>query len=213
LTQIASQLFTGGTGFLQGLGGDAGTDYMKSRLSSENPVLGEQIKQLQTDTGRLFNEELNPAITASAVAGGSLGGGRQGVAQGAAARAASEAFEKGATTLRAGDVAQRDSIAAQVAQGSLAAASTGLGALPGLLDLSERGVNEELGIYKNLGSILGGPTTLTQASSDQFSRSTAQSVADSLSKSYGQTESESTSSSKSKGRAWNFNTSAAAFGA
>jgi len=190
LRTAAQQLFTGGNQFLEQLGGDAGSAYLEDRLSANNPVLEQQISQLQQDTGRLFREELNPAITSRAVAGGTFGGGRQGVAQGLAAESAARVFTQGATALRAGDVASRDSIAQSVAQNSLASASTGLGALPSLLEVLERGNNAELGVYGGLSQILGGPTTLTTAQS--------------LARSYG----EQTSASRGSGRAWNFDTSA-----
>lgn len=195
LEDAATQLFTGGNQFLQGLGGDAGSAYLGNRLSANNPVLEQQISQLQEDTGRLFREELNPAITSRAVSGGTLGGGRQGVAQGLAAGNVARAFTQGATALRAGDIASRDAVAQSIATNSLNAASTGLGALPSLLDVLERGSGAELGVYGQLSSILGGPTTLTQSDS----------LASSLARSYG----EQTSSSSGYGRSnsWNFDTS------
>lgn len=190
LRTAAQQLFTGGNQFLEQLGGDAGSAYLQDRLSANNPVLEEQISQLQQDTGRLFREELNPAITSRSVAGGTFGGGRQGVAQGLAAESAARVFTQGATALRAGDIASRDAVAQSIATNSLNAASTGLGALPSLLDVLERGNNAELGVYGGLSQILGGPTTLTTAQS--------------LAKSFG----EQTSQSSGKSRAWNFDTSA-----
>ena len=66
LGSAARQLFTGGSQFLSSLGTDAGSDYLRSRLDSNNPVLEEQISALREDTGRLFSEELNPAITSRA---------------------------------------------------------------------------------------------------------------------------------------------------
>jgi hypothetical protein len=196
LGDAAKQLFTGGNQFLQSLGGDAGSSYLEGRLDSNNPVLEQQISELQKDTGRLFREELNPAITSRAVGGGTLGGGRQGVAQGLAAEGAARVFTQGATALRAGDVASRDAVAQSVATNSLNAANTGLGALPSLLEVLERGNNAELGVYSSLSSILGGPTTLTQSGST--------SLAESLAKAYGEQSGTSSGSS----RAWNFDTSA-----
>lgn len=190
LRTAAQQLFTGGNQFLEQLGGDAGSAYLEDRLSADNPVLNEQIANLQTDVGRLFREELNPAITSRAVSGGTFGGGRQGVAQGLATESAARVFSQGATALRAGDIASRDAVAQSIAQNSLASASTGLGALPSLLDVLERGNNAELGVYSGLSQILGGPTTLTTAQS--------------LARSYG----EQTASSRGSSRAWNFDTSA-----
>jgi len=204
LAAAARQLFSGGTQFMQGLGGDAGTSYLTDRLSADNPVLNEQIDLLREDTGKLFSEQLNPAITSRAVAGGTLGGGRQGVAQGLATEAAANSFARGASQLRSDDIARRDSAAATIAQNSIASASTGLGALPGLLDIADRGVNAELGIFSNLSSILGGPTVLSQQSN--FSQSTAQSAAEAFSRSFGQQTSASQASGKSK--SWNFDMAA-----
>ena len=190
LRSAAQQLFTGGNQFLEQLGGDAGSSYLEDRLSANNPVLEQQISQLQQDTGRLFREELNPAITSRAVASGTFGGGRQGVAQGLAAESAARVFSQGSTALRAGDIASRDAVAQSIATNSLNAASTGLGALPSLLDVLQRGNNAELGVYGQLSQVLGGPTTLTTAQS--------------LAKAYG----EQTASSRGSSRAWNFDTSA-----
>lgn len=190
----ARQLFTGGSQFLDSLGDDAGSAYLENRLDANNPVLEAQISQLQADTGRLFREELNPAITSAAVRGGTLGGGRQGVAQGLAADSVARAFTQGATALRAGDVASRDAVAQSIATNSLNAASTGLGALPSLLDVLDKGNNAGLSSYQRLGSILGGPTTLT----------TSDSIAQSLARSYG----EQSSASRGSSRAWEFDTSA-----
>lgn len=190
LRTAAQQLFTGGNQFLGELGGDSGSAYLENRLSANNPVLEQQISQLQADTGRLFREELNPAITARAVSGGTLGGARQGVAQGLAAEGAARVFTQGATALRAGDIASRDAAAQSIATNSLNAASTGLGALPSLLDILQRGNNAELGAYSQLSQIMGGPTTLTTAQS--------------LARSYG--EQSSQSSGYGRSNAWNFDT-------
>lgn len=202
LTKAAQQLFTGGSTFLQGLGGDAGTAYLNSRLKDDS-VLNEQIDLLRQDSAKLFNEDLNPAITSRSVAGGTLGGGRQGVAQGMALDAVGESFSKGAATLRAQDLASKDQAAAQVASNSLSAANTGLGALPGLLDLTERGNNAELGIYSSLASILGGPTVLGQSQSTNTATSNAQSLSEALSRSYGEQTASSQSRNRATSRAWN----------
>lgn len=207
LAATAKQLFTGGSQFLEGLGKDAGTQYMESRLSGDNPVLNEQISGLQTDIGKLFSEQLMPGIKSTAAAGGTLGGGRQGVAEGLATQAAANEFTKGVTALRANDINQRDQIAAGIATNSLQSAATGLSALPTLLDISERGANQELGVYSTLSSILGGPTTLSSSQSTDFSQSTAQSVAEAFSKSFSQQTATSQSTSTSRGRGWNFDMS------
>jgi hypothetical protein len=209
LGATARQLFTGGSQFLEGLGGDAGQQYLESRLSSDNPVLQDQIDQLREDTGQLFTDKLNPAITADAVAGGTLGGGRQGVAQGMAMDSLSRSFTQGVTQLRSNDIAMRDAAAMNVAQNSLTAASTGLGALPSMLDLATDAASPELGIYAKLSSILGGPTVLGESSSSNFNTNTAESASQAFSRSFGTQSSRSygTNSSSGKASGWNFNMS------
>lgn len=206
LAAAAQQLFTGGSQFLNSLGADAGSDYLNQRVMGESPVLQQQIDALREDTGRLFTEEFNPAITSRAVAGGTLGGGRQGVAQGMAMDTLAREFTRGATALRANDVNARDAAAQSIAQNSLQAANTGLGALPGLLDLKERGANSELGIFASLSNILGGPTVLGESQSNDFSRSTAQSIAEAFSRSFGEQSARSSSVGWSRANAWDFNT-------
>lgn len=185
LGSAAQQLFTGGMNFFEGLGGDAGSQYLTDRVTGQNNILDEQIGGLQEDVGRLFREELNPAITSRAVAGGNLGGGRQGVAQGLATEAAGREFTRGVTALRTADQSQRDAAAGTVAANSLASASTGLGALPMLLQSAQSATAPELGIYSQLASILGGPTTLS--SSDSFSKS----ISEAFSSSFGSSKSSS----------------------
>jgi hypothetical protein len=192
LADIAKQLFTGGSSFLQGLGNDAGTGYLQSRVSGDSGVADSEIAQLQSDTGHLFTDQFNPAITAQAVAGGTLGGGRQGVAQGAAMDSLARTFSSQAAQIRVSDQAQRDAAATTIAGNSLGAASTGLGALPSLLGLVQSGQNNNLDILGKFSAILGGPTTLSSSQSSQFS----QSIADAISKSFG--------TSESSGHAWNF---------
>lgn len=208
LASTASQLFTGGTQFLQNLGSNAGTDYMTGRLTGANPQLEQAIAALKADSASLFTDELNPAITSRAVAGGTLGGGRQGVAQGIAMGRANQQFTTQAAALRYGDIAAKDAIAANVAQNSIAAASTGLGALPGMLDLAERGNNAELGAFASLASILGGPTVLGESQSTNFQESTAQSLSEAFARAYGQqsatSASQSTATSRGRSRSFNF---------
>lgn len=212
LAASAQQLFTGGMGFLDNLGQDAGTQYLTNRVSGANPVLDEQLAGLRTEMQTLFSEDLMPGITARSVAGGTLGGGRQGVAEGLASKAVLSEYAKGATALRAQDQAARDSAAATVAGNSLAAANTGLGALPGLLELSEATATRELGVYSSLASILGGPTTLTQSQSTSDAESTAFSLSEALSRAFGENRSTSQGTSKSKGSSWDFNTSGSLWG-
>lgn len=201
LRDAASQLFTGGSQFLQSLGSDAGTNYMTDRLNDDSGV-EDIIASMRTDAGALFSEELNPAITSRAVAGGTLGGGRQGVAQGVAQAQVARDFTSQAAGLRYADKQSKDAIAANIAGNSIAAASTGLGALPGMLDILERGQNAELAPYSNLAGILGGPTTLTSAT--DFSRSISESAGDAFSRSFGEQSATSSSSSRGRSRGYDY---------
>lgn len=215
LAAITQQLFSGGMQFMEGLGGDAGSEYLEGRITGDNPLLEEQIGMLEEDTTRLFTERLNPAITSRAVAGGTLGGGRQGVAQGLGMETAMREFARGSTALRSDDMARRDSAALAVASNSLGAASTGLGALPGLLELATEGTMSELNAYGRLSSILGGPTVLSDSTSSasDFSSSSAQSIAQAFARSFGEqgsvnrSSTKGTSSGSGKASGWNFNMS------
>jgi len=191
LSDTAAMLFSGGTQFLSQLQGGPESDYLESRVSGENPLLSEQISQLGGDIGQFFQEQVLPGITGTAVAAGQLGGGRQGVAQGIASREALKQFQSGATQLRAGDIAARDAAAQALQANRIAAAGTGISALPTLYGISEAGFGAELAPYERLAGILGGPTTLTQASSEDI----AQALSRAYSSSYG--EQKSTSKSKS----------------
>jgi hypothetical protein len=209
LGEVARSLFSGGSQFLEGIGGDAGSNYLTGRLTGQNPALQDEIDLLREDTGRLFSEELNPAITSRAVAGGTLGGGRQGVAQGLAMEASANSFARGAAALRSEDMARKDAAAMEIARNSLTGAQTGLGALPGLLELASAEHGAELGIYGQLSQILGGPTVLSESGSTDFSQSSQQSIAEAFARSYGEQRgtSQATNSSVGKARGWNFNMS------
>jgi hypothetical protein len=212
LQDAAKMLFTGGSNFLQSLGGNAGSDYQTNRLNGSNSAVDDIIASMKTDAASLFTDKLNPAITANAVAGGTLGGGRQGVAQGVAQAQVANDFTRNAAGVRLADVNAKDAIAQNVAQNSIAAANTGLGALPGMLDIVERGQNAELAPYSSLAGILGGPTTLASSMSDSFSnanssefaRNTAQTAADAFSRSFGEQTAESQSTSKGKSRGYGY---------
>lgn len=185
----AAQLFSGGTGFLDSLmGGDEGSDYLKNRVTGDNNILDQQIAGLQTDIGKLFNEELLPGIKSNSINSGTLGGGRQGVAQGLAAERVTQQFARGATELRAQDQQARDAAARDFSSGRRDAASTGLSALPSVLGLAEAGAGAEFLPVSLLADVLGGPTTLT----------------DSLSRSESVNFGQSTSRSKSKGKSAGF---------
>jgi len=193
----AQMLFSGGTGFLDSLSGGSANEYLERRLSDENPVLQQQIDSLGGDLGRFFNEQLNPAITGQAVAGGTLGGGRQGVAQAGAMREVGDQFMRGATALRGGDIAARDAAAQGLMSGRTAAAGVGLGALPGMFGLAQQGSLAGLAPYQALAGILGGPTTLTtsRAMDSASSVSSSDAVARAISESFGEDFSKSKSKS------------------
>jgi len=194
----AGMLFSGGLDFLDRLQGNAGIDALQRRVSGPNTALEGNLQALQERLGRLFSEEINPAITGDAIAGGQLGGGRQGVAQGLGARAIAEQFTQGATSLISDDQAQRDAAAGKLGDLIGGGASTGLGALQSLLGIGMEG-QTNLGPLSQLAQILGGPTVLTQASdfSRAFSESLGQSFQDAFSDQFSIGTSQQTSKSKS----------------
>lgn len=204
LTQASNQLYSGGTEFLAGLGGDAGTDYLTQRLAGGDGVLQGQLDLLQSDIGELFREELLPGITSEAVGRGQLGGGRQGVAQGQAAEAAAEAFTQGATELRTRDQAQRDAIAGGVADRAISGAQIGLAGLPGLLQIAEGGMTAQTAPLQFLASILGDQTVLTESTSQSESQgqsfSNAMDFARQFAESFGFSSSQDVARSRSQSR-------------
>ncbi len=173
LTGLASQL---------GQGLDAGGQFLRDRISDQNPFLNEQITQLGTDLNRQFTESILPAIGLDAVSVGGLGGGRQGVAQGLAAQGLQQTFGRESAQLRFQDVGLRQAAAGQLqasqaaggnllgaAQGQQAAASqAGLGSLETLLNLGLSPFQAEFAPLQNLASILGPANILQQ--SQQASR-------------------------------------------
>lgn len=207
LTDASNQLFSGGLDFLSNIGGDAGTDYLTERLAGGDALLGEQLDLLQSDIGDLFRNELLPAITSEAVAGGTLGGGRQGVAQGQAAEAAADAFTQGAVALRTRDQEQRDAVAAGVADRSIQGAQAGLTGLPGLMQLAAGGFNAQTAPLEFLARILGDRTVLTESgsesqgqsfsSAEDFARSFAEAFGFSTSRDQSGSQSQTQSSSRS----------------
>ena len=190
LTGAANQLFSSGTGFLDNIGGDAGSRYLEGRISGDNPILQDQIDLLGEDLGNFFSEELNPAITSNAVGGGQLGGGRQGVAQGRAISQVSDSFTRGATALRAGDIAARDAAASGLAANAISGAQTAFAGIPALAGAADLGFSAGLAPYERLAGILGGPTVLGSSSSS------AADWARAFSNSFGQSSASSTSSGR-----------------
>lgn len=197
----AKQLFSGGLNFLDALQGNVGTDALAKRITGPNEALQANLGALQESLGRLFREELNPAIAGEAVSGGTLGGGRQGVAQGAAARGIAEQFTQGAASLIGQDQEQRDEAAATLGTLLQEGAGLGLDSLPGLLAVGLEG-EANLAPLEALSRILGGPTVLTEAS--DFSRSFSDSIGESFQESFGENFSFGTSQQTSKSSGFSF---------
>lgn len=99
--------FTQGTGLGQG--------QLQRIAGGNDPAVGNQIGQLGQDIQRQFSQLL-PGIEAQAIGGGQLGGGRQGVAQGLGLQASQDAFQRGATDIRAGDLQRQLAAAGQLGQ-------------------------------------------------------------------------------------------------
>jgi hypothetical protein len=197
VNEQAGMLFSGGTGFLDELGGGPEQDYLESRVTGANPLLEEQVSMLGEDLGSFFREELNPAIESRAIQGGTFGGGRQGVAQGRAAGDVAKEFSRGATELRSGDLTRRDAAARDLMAGRTSAAGTALQSLPGLFGIAQGGALSELAPYQMLAEIMGGPTVLGESESSQFGESSSDAIARAMSEAFG--EDFSYQSSKSKG--------------
>lgn len=196
LTEAANTLFTSGQSFMDQIGNNAGTAFLERRLSDDNQVLQDQIDLLGEDLGRFFEEELNPAITSQAISGGQLGGGRQGVAQGRALSEVASQFTRGATALRAGDVAARDAAAGTLAGNAITGAQVGFSGIPAVAGAADLGFSAGLAPYERLAAILGGPTVLGSSSS------TAADWARAFSSSFGR--SRATSTSRSRGLSLGF---------
>lgn len=168
LSGAASQLFSGGLGFLEQLqGGGAGADALKARLS-DTSGRDAQIEQLRTSLGDFFNEELLPGITDMGVATGTLGGDRERVAIEQAAKAVGGQFSTGAASILSSDQGQRDAVASTLAQIEQGGAGMGLNALGSLYGLAGAGETAALTPYELLASILGGPTVLQESNAVDF---------------------------------------------
>lgn len=195
LTEAANQLFAGGIDFLGTLaGGGPEREFLQARMEGTSPVLDDQIAALQEDVGRFFSEELLTGVTSDAVLAGGLGGGRQGVAQGIAAARAADAFSRGATELRAGDIAARDAAAAVLGDQRLQGAMAGLTQLPALAGIADLGFGAGLAPAERLAAILGSPTVLGESTSF----SSAEDFARAFSQSFGGSQSTQESSSTSR---------------
>lgn len=234
LTGAANDLFNAGAGFIEGLGANAeplaGPSFLASPVTARGvaPVgvpgstVEAEISQLETDLGRFFSEDLNPAITSEAVGGGGLGGSRQGVAQGKAAEAVLGEFARGTTDIRSRDIDRRISVAEGNRDAALASSALQLEAdqfssnlaleadrLGGQFSLAAR--EQESGAAGSALSFL--PSLLELASTGTYAELSpylmlAQVLSDPTVLTQAESESQSTSSSASSGqsssRSWNF---------
>lgn len=191
LTETANMLFSSGLAFMNNMGADEGSHYLRGRLQGDNEVLQEQIDLLQSDLGSFFREELNPAITSQSVHGGALGGGRQGVAQGKAIEEVGDQFTRGATALRAGDIAARDAAASTLAGNAIQGTQAAMSMIPALAGVADMGFSAGMAPYERLAAILGDKSVLGS------SFSTSADWASAWSDAWGESSASSKSSSKS----------------
>lgn len=196
----AQMLFSGGLDFLDTLQNNAGLDALASRVTGPNEALQGSLQTLQESLGRLFREEINPAITSEAIGAGALGGGRQGVAQAQGTRAIAEEFTRGASSLIQADVEQRQEAATTLGTLLTEGASLGLQNLPGLLQLGVEG-QVNLAPLSALANILGPATVLTDAR--DFSRSFSESLGTSFQEAFSEDFSFGTSQQRSTSKGFN----------
>ncbi len=198
----AATLFNAGTGFLDSITGGSAADELRER-AGDDALVEEEIELLQSDIGRLFEEELLPQVTDEAVAGNVLGGSRQGVAQGRAIDTAAREFRRGATDIRTSSRERRDALLTRAAELTASGSTAGIASLPGLQGLLESGIGAELGVFDRLSGILGPVTTLTE--SGQTSEADAASFAESIARSFNFSEDFAKSTSSSSGKSFGFN--------
>ena len=194
------------------IGKGAGAVGIAARRGGQNTLLAQEANQklfdpasqikAQTDSlrsglGRLFTDEINPAIENRAIASGGFGGGRQGVAQGVAAGQLGDAFTQGL-----GDITARANAQAQVA----------IGAAPGLAEagVTAAGAPSQFG-FDQLGQfagLVGAPTILatgeTFGSTGSVSTGGSQSISRQQSLSQAISESRSRASGQSESYDFNF---------
>ena len=165
-------------GNLQGSGAfRSSAQALRAQAFGENPELQNQIDLLGQDIGQTFTQQLLPGIQSEAIGFGQLGGGRQGVAEGLGIQSALGEFQRGATSLRAGDFDRRLTAATSLGElglgqqaqtaGQLETAGGlnlgGIDALQGLFDLGQAGFGEEFAGLEQLAAIIGDPTILQEA--------------------------------------------------
>ena len=202
ITDAANFLFSGGTGFLEGLGSDAGSQFLTDRISGIDEIANMQVDQLGADLERFLGENVSRGITAGGVQAGTLGGGRGEVQKGIAERGAAEAFIQGATDIRGKSRAEQDALAQFLSGQAGTNAGLAFQALPGLMGLAEGGALGGMAPFMMLSQILGGPTVLQDSQSTQFGESFGTDFG--LNMSTGRAGSQATSSSSSKGSTKSF---------
>lgn len=203
LRTASSDLFNAGTGFLDRIGGGAGTDFLADQLINSDALVEDEISQLQSDVGRFFDEELIPETVDRAVGAGQLGGGREGVAVGRAIDTAGREFSRGALDIRTAARDRNAGIARDLAALEQSGGAAGIQALPTLLGAAESGIGAEFSVFDRLAGILGGPTVLTD--SEQFAESDAFSIARAIADSLNLSEDFAKSTSTSSGSGFSFN--------
>jgi hypothetical protein len=200
IASAGQQLFSGGLGFLDKLGGGAGADELAARAGGgDTSGRDAQLGVLQSQLGDFFNTQLVPGITSRGVSTGTLGGSRDAVELGQAAKQVAGQFSTGAASIISNDQAQRDAAAGKLADVTNQGAATGLSALSSLYGLKQGADSSALTPYQMLSQILGGPTVLGQSQSSQLAAALSSSFGEQGSSSYGFDQSSSTQQSQGTG--------------
>ena len=171
--QQTQQLFGQGQEAFGGLTNNAFLDALGGQAGGNPELVAAQTSQLSDVLGQQFREQINPAITSTAVGGGTLGGGRQGVAQGAAIQGQQRALAAGNVGFQTADAAR--SLQASQAGGALfgQGAQAQQAALPGLQQLLAGPQNQQLQSLMGLIAGIGGPTVLSEQAAFDTSRATS----------------------------------------
>jgi len=206
VTRMANDLFQTGSGFIDSLEGAGSPGFIADPVSvggvapvSVSSNAADEIAMLQSDLGNLFREELQPAISSTAIAGRGLGGGRQGVAEGEAIGRLGREFVRGRNDIVGRDIDR--TLTADLANQQASLQSLGLGleadtfnanlgttadlqsrgltidaatralsALPTQAGIGQLGAGAGLDPYMMLAQIYGAPTVLTESESESACR-------------------------------------------
>lgn len=140
-------------------------------LGDPSAQIEQQTSALSSGLGKLFREEMLPAIAGNAIQAGGFGGGREGVAQAGAVGNIADAFTQGSADITAGANAQ--AIQAQSLMPGLAQANLG---------------NTQSGAFgplQALAGILGGPAMTSQSENRNLALSQGRSQSSGESSSFG----------------------------